>query len=121
MAFQGFSIAFTFISWEYICGSWAAKQSSSYQFPFTEPKEPVRMTLPKTDKLIKPAKEITSTRNSAADNSKSPAKPAAPVPAKPTPPVVEPAPKKKSASSRREELLKQLKAVEDAIARKRTK
>lgn len=43
--------------------------------------------------------------------------PTPPVIAKPTPVLVP----KKSASSRRDELLKQLKAVEDAIARKRAK
>ena len=45
------------------------------------------------------------------------AAPAAPAAA----PAAAPPPAKKPAVSRREELLKQLRAVEDAIARKRTK
>ena len=43
-----------------------------------------------------------------------------PVSKPPNPPAVQPKPKK-STVNRREELLKQLKAVEDAIARKKTK
>lgn len=55
------------------------------------------------------------------------AKPVAPKPAgSPTkapvkPPLAQAAKEKKSTTNRREELLKQLKAVEDAIARKRSK
>lgn len=76
--------------------------------------------------------------NSFADKKvKKPEKPASTAPASPTKAVPRPAPapkvqpkapppasipkEKKSTSSRREELLKQLKAVEDAIARKRSK
>jgi len=83
------------------------------------------MTLPKTEKLIKPTKELTGSQDpSDSPSSKTQAKPVAkPVPVPTVAPAAEPAPapKKKSTSSRREELLKQLKAVEDAIARKRTK
>ena len=56
-----------------------------------------------------------------------PAKPAqrpppqAPKPAAPTPAAPPAVTKKKSTVSRREELLKQLKAVEDAIAKKKKK
>ena len=84
------------------------------------------MTLPKMEKLAKPAKELSGSHNPMdSPTSKTQAKsviPAKPVPA-PVTPAIEPVPtlKKKSTSSRREELLKQLKAVEDAIARKRTK
>ncbi|GFX01427.1 hypothetical protein TNCV_1864011 [Trichonephila clavipes] len=59
------------------------------------------------------------------DNQPVVARPVTPPPAPPPgvlmKPVPPPAVPKKSASSRRDELLKQLKAVEDAIARKRAK
>ncbi|ELT92119.1 hypothetical protein CAPTEDRAFT_223541 [Capitella teleta] len=74
--------------------------------------EPVRLTIPKKERLIK--------------HNTSPLKEAPKPPPPPKPVVAMPEPKtptkrRSSTSSRREELLQQLKAVEDAIARKRSK
>ena len=77
-------------------------------FIFSEPaKAPVRIMLPKKEKLVptslSPKKEEKSPSKSGKGASAGGGG------------------KKKSMSSRREELLQQLKAVEDAIARKRAK
>jgi len=71
-------------------------------------KEPVRISLPRKEPLVR-AQEAVSVAP----------KQVGPTPPPPPPPA--PKPKKKSTSSRREELLQQLKAVEDAIKRKRSK
>ncbi|KAG8189708.1 hypothetical protein JTE90_022520 [Oedothorax gibbosus] len=94
-------------------------------------KQQIKLTLlnknPPTKTAILPKKELDINRKSGDDPSRSAgpyfsgkgphSPPPIPVAARP-PPVLVP---KKSASSRRDELLKQLKAVEDAIARKRAK
>lgn len=70
----------------------------------------------------KPAPKVVSSAPAKTKATASPAKSAQPstkiqaAPAKPAPAAA-----KKAAPNRREELLKQLKAVEDAIAKKRTK
>jgi nuclear protein NHN1 len=106
-----------------------------------ETKEPVKIPLPKLEKSQKPSLSAVSpphgmraggtraaamptsppppvpTARSPAKASAHPAAPKQPVPAPPAGSSV----KRKSMSSRREELLMQLKAVEDAIAKKRSK
>lgn len=84
-----------------------------------------------TDAPVKPVKIKPDKQKSPVVTSKpvpaATAKPAAPKPtASPTKapvkaPLAAAAKEKKSTTNRREELLKQLKAVEDAIARKRSK
>ncbi|XP_071091899.1 zinc finger CCCH domain-containing protein 18-like [Haliotis cracherodii] len=86
------------------------------------PSRPEKMKSPPKDKPISPTKAPSKPLVAAAKAAPSGKGAPAPVvpPPLPTPPV--PAVKqKKSMSSRREELLKQLKAVEDAIARKKAK
>lgn len=86
------------------------------------PSRPEKMKSPPKDKPISPTKAPSKppvAAAKAAPSGKGAPAPGVPPPL-PTPPV--PAVKqKKSMSSRREELLKQLKAVEDAIARKKAK
>lgn len=81
------------------------------------PKPQIKLTLiKKTLPLALPKKEEPTVKNNGDKGAKK--RPASPkVPASPSPPPSG----RKSATLRREELLKQLKAVEDAIARKRAK
>ncbi|XP_077542327.1 uncharacterized protein LOC144155013 isoform X2 [Haemaphysalis longicornis] len=81
------------------------------------PKPQIKLTLiKKTLPLALPKKEEPTVKNNGDKGAKK--RPASPkMPASPSPPPSG----RKSATLRREELLKQLKAVEDAIARKRAK
>jgi len=105
----------------------------------TELKEPVKIPIPKFDRAQKSSTAISPSRGSARPGQtvtamttiRSPAK--ASLASLPLHPLSKPAlmhpsltvaagaSKRKSTSSRREELLMQLKAVEDAIAKKRSK
>ena len=107
----------------------------------TELKEPVKIPIPKFDRTQKSATATSPSRSSArlsqpqamalttAAALRSPAKASLPLPLHPLskPALMHPSlaaaglSKRKSTSSRREELLQQLKAVEDAIAKKRSK
>lgn len=75
---------------------------------------------PKTDKKVKKPEKPASTAPASPTKTAPRPAPAPKVQPKVPPPASAPK-EKKSTSSRREELLKQLKAVEDAIARKRSK
>ena len=107
----------------------------------TELKEPVKIPIPKFDRTQKPATATSPVRSSARPSqpsatalvamatARSPAKASLSLPLHPLskPALMHPSLtaaaglKRKSTSSRREELLMQLKAVEDAIAKKRSK
>lgn len=111
------------------------------EYIVTELKEPVKIPIPKFDRAQKLAAAILPSRSSARLSQpqmaaltttaavRSPAKAALALPLHPLskPALMHPSlaaagvPKRKSTSSRREELLMQLKAVEDAIAKKRSK
>ncbi|XP_046545021.1 zinc finger CCCH domain-containing protein 18-like [Haliotis rubra] len=86
------------------------------------PSRPEKMKSPPKDKPVSPTKAPSKPPVAAAKAA--PSGKAAPAPGVPPPvptPSVPAVKQKKSMSSRREELLKQLKAVEDAIARKKAK
>jgi len=110
------------------------------EFMLTELKEPVKIPIPKFDRTQKLAMATSPVRSSARPSqpqtsltstalARSPAKASLPLSLHPLskPALMHPSltaggvSKRKSTSSRREELLLQLKAVEDAIAKKRSK